>query len=414
MSINTNAPLTGGGDISANRTLDINLDSTDLGVDGSNQLYVKDAGIDHDSTTNVHQDVTASASPTFANVTLNNSPTNGSHATTKDYVDNLVQGVAWQEAVIDRIDFTTSEPATPNDGDRYINTGTGNSSSTTQPVTADHIYEWDSTGSTWVETIPEEGMAVWVEDEDVTYVYNGASWSKMSTVYNHNNLSGLQGGAADQYYHLDSTEFGYLDGQDQSVYTTSSPTFNDLTISTPSNIYNLNHDSFSGYVANEHIDWTADQGATNINDANIAETAVTQHEGAINHDALTGFVGNEHVDHSTVTITGGGILSGGGDLTANRTISLNHGDVDHDQTTNFVANEHIDHSSVSISTGNGLSGGGDLTSSRTINIDNDTETGATVAPLSITANGLGVTVDNSSITHTSGEITVSLVDGGAF
>ena len=129
---------------------------------------------------------------------------------------------------------------------------------------------------------------------------------------------------------------------------------------------------------------------------------------------MTGFVGNEHVDHSTVSITGGGILSGGGDLTANRTISLNHGDVDHDQTTNFVANEHIDHSSVSISTGNGLSGGGDLTSSRTINIDNDTETGATVAPLSITANGLGVTVDNSSITHTSGEITVSLVDGGAF
>ena len=42
---------------------------------------------------------------------------------------------------------------------------------------------------------------------------------------------------------------------------------------------------------------------------------------------------------------------------------------DHDQLTNFVANEHVDHSSVSITTGTGLSGGGDLTSTRTLSVD---------------------------------------------
>jgi hypothetical protein len=31
----------------------------------------------------------------------------------------------------------------------------------------------------------------------------------------------------------------------------------------------VDHDSLTGFVASEHIDWTADQGATNINDANI-------------------------------------------------------------------------------------------------------------------------------------------------
>lgn len=31
----------------------------------------------------------------------------------------------------------------------------------------------------------------------------------------------------------------------------------------------VNHDNLVGFVANEHIDWTADQGATNINNANI-------------------------------------------------------------------------------------------------------------------------------------------------
>lgn len=42
--------------------------------------------------------------------------------------------------------------------------------------------------------------------------------------------------------------------------------------------------------------------------------------------------------------------------------------VDHDATTNFDANEHIDHSTVSITAGNGLTGGGDLTATRTLNV----------------------------------------------
>lgn len=44
----------------------------------------------------------------------------------------------------------------------------------------------------------------------------------------------------------------------------------------------------------------------------------------MNHDNLTGFVANEHVDHSTVSITAGTGLSGGGTIAANRTISLDH------------------------------------------------------------------------------------------
>ena len=43
--------------------------------------------------------------------------------------------------------------------------------------------------------------------------------------------------------------------------------------------------------------------------------------------------------------------------------------VDHDSTTNFVANEHIDHTTVSISAGSGLSGGGTIASTRTLTLD---------------------------------------------
>lgn len=37
----------------------------------------------------------------------------------------------------------------------------------------------------------------------------------------------------------------------------------------------LNHDNLTGFVANEHIDWTSDQGATNINAGNYTDTNTT-------------------------------------------------------------------------------------------------------------------------------------------
>lgn len=39
--------------------------------------------------------------------------------------------------------------------------------------------------------------------------------------------------------------------------------------------------------------------------------------------------------------------------------------IDHDLTTNFAANEHVDHTSVTLTAGAGLSGGGDISSNRT-------------------------------------------------
>lgn len=166
----------------------------------------------------------------------------------------------------------------------------------------------------------------------------------------------------------------------------------------------------------------------------------------IDHNSLQNFVANKHIDHSSVSITAGTGLTGGGDLTATRSltltttgvtassygsatavptysvdaqgrltaslntaiaipsaqvtdfveasqdaigsaltattsISFTYNDaanqisatalpagIDHNSLQNFVANKHIDHSSVSISAGTGLSGGGDLTATRTISM----------------------------------------------
>jgi len=60
--------------------------------------------------------------------------------------------------------------------------------------------------------------------------------------------------------------------------------------------------------------------------------------------------------------------------------------------------------------GNGITGG----NGTTLSILSDSTTGATVAPVNVTANGVGVKVDNDSITHISGVISVVKVDGGTF
>jgi hypothetical protein len=76
--------------------------------------------------------------------------------------------------VLDLIDLTTSEPASPSVGDRYINLGTGTTNVTAQSVTGAYIYEWN--GTSWTETIPIAGDKVWVISQAEYLIYNGSSW----------------------------------------------------------------------------------------------------------------------------------------------------------------------------------------------------------------------------------------------
>jgi len=48
-----------------------------------------------------------------------------------------------------------------------------------------------------------------------------------------------------------------------------------------SSIAALNHDSLSGFVANEHIDWTGDQGVTNIHTGNYINTTYSVGDGGL-------------------------------------------------------------------------------------------------------------------------------------
>jgi hypothetical protein len=110
----------------------------------------------------------------------------------------------------------------------------------------------------------------------------------------------------------------------------------------------------------------------------------------VNHNATTNYDANQHVDHTSVSVSAGSGLSGGGTIAATRTLTLDTGSVhfldgvkkelntegvisgsvqvNHNATTNYDANQHIDHTTVSISAGSGLSGGGTIAATRTLSI----------------------------------------------
>lgn len=60
--------------------------------------------------------------------------------------------------------------------------------------------------------------------------------------------------------------------------------------------------------------------------------------------------------------------------------------------------------------GNGIGGGGGTL----LNVLPDSTTGVTIAPVNVVANGVGISIDNDSIQHTTGTIEVVKVDGGSF
>jgi|GEM_PF-6794619 len=175
--------------------------------------------------------------------------------------------------------------------------------------------------------------------------------------------SGLTPSLGDRYW-IAGTGVGDWSGHDYEIaqYNGGSWDYEDVT------------DGDFAFVADENIFYYYDADSTSIKKLNtgIGTHAGTHEDGGndeIHHDNLKGFVSNEHINHSNVHITGTGLLSGGGDITDDRTIGLTYGDLDHNQLTNYEANRHINHSLVDLIAGIGLSGGGDITDDVTFDLD---------------------------------------------
>jgi hypothetical protein len=67
---------------------------------------------------------------------------------------------------------------------------------------------------------------------------------------------------------------------------------------------------------------TASKWLTVSTGLQISTTNLTTKDSEIVHDDLSGFVANEHIDHTSVTLTAGTGLTGGGDISSNRTFAV--------------------------------------------------------------------------------------------
>lgn len=109
----------------------------------------------------------------FLNTVLGQPPVQPLHLATKGYVDSSIDakiaGLDWQESVKDK--DQAAPPASPVNGDRYLilPVGTGTWAGHTNAIAT-----WN--GTAWVFTQPDEGTAVFVEDENIAYLYVDGGW----------------------------------------------------------------------------------------------------------------------------------------------------------------------------------------------------------------------------------------------
>lgn len=123
---------------------------------------------------------------------------------------------------------------------------------------------------------------------------------------------------------------------------------------------NIDHDALTNFVANEHVDHSAVSisagGALTGGGDITANRSITLDVNALTEDEFP----DEAADY---------LLAYDTSASAHKRILIEN--IAHDALYGFVETEHVAHTSISISGGEGLSGGGDITTSRTLNVDID-------------------------------------------
>lgn len=97
------------------------------------------------------------------------------------------------------------------------------------------------------------------------------------------------------------------------------------------------HDDLTGFVSNEHIDWTTDQGATNIHSNNYTDTNTFRpiDDTPVDAATTTSISSNWAFDNVKTAVPSGALFT-------DTNTTYVSSDFTHDDLTGFVANEHID------------------------------------------------------------------------
>jgi len=81
--------------------------------------------------------------------------------------------------------------------------------------------------------------------------------------------------------------------------------------------------------------------------------------------------------------------------------------IDHNSTTNYVANKHIDHTAVTLVAGNGLTGGGDITTNRTFTIGAGSYITVNTDDVAVNTTTLIPAISGTILSSITGDVTIS-------
>jgi len=213
-------------------------------------------------------------------------PTADAHLATKYYVDQIAQGLDWQNSVLNIVPLASGIQVT---GNRYI------SSTTSGTWTQDNIYEWN--GTAWSETITQEGFATWVEYLDQLYVFSNSGWVPFGSTSTHNNLSGIYGDGPD-YWHLTNTQKADLTGggNASSQHLHDDRYYTEGEVDVISGSLNAKIPSLVGYATEL---WTNNNFIDN-GEMLVISGAITSYltsSGVIDHGYLIGLSDDDHLQY---------------------------------------------------------------------------------------------------------------------
>jgi hypothetical protein len=183
------------------------------------------------------------------------------------------------------------------------------------------------------------------------------------------------------------------DSRNTALFTATS-SLNDYTASNTTNINAIHTSTASLNSFSASVIATGSVINTFTSSVNTSTSSLNSFTASINTTIKTKLDAEGVISGSSQILSGTTIHSGS--FFNGISVVSGSSQIDHNQTTNYSANKHIDHTSVSITAGAGLTGGGDISSTRTLDIG---------AGDGITVNANDVAVD-STVVRTSGNQTI--------
>ncbi|RLI52468.1 MAG: hypothetical protein DRO87_13160 [Candidatus Thorarchaeota archaeon] len=218
----------------------------------------------------------------------------------------------WQESVESR---SATPPGSPATGQRFliIPTATG-----AWAGHEDDIAEWN--GSSWEFVSPTAGTALYVEDEELLYLYDGTQWEPMGMSMSHSDLQDLTNDDHTQYILVDGTRaftgtVGGVTPTADSHLTTKQ--YVDTEIATLSGSMLTDHGALTGLGDDDHTQYILVDGTRSF----------TSTVGGVDPIASSDLTTKNYVDNEITTLSGvldGKIITDHGQLTG-------LGDDDHTQ-----------------------------------------------------------------------------------